>query len=74
MRRRWPSPAKQAIYMGQHEDLDTMLRSEVEGQMRCFASGTAKKACERLGEACGAIYRALRSFSSFAFRVSASGR
>src|SRR5882724_11576544 len=35
--------AKQAIYAGQHEDLDTMLRSEVEGQMRCFASRDGKE-------------------------------
>jgi 2-(1,2-epoxy-1,2-dihydrophenyl)acetyl-CoA isomerase len=35
--------SKQAIYAGQHEDLDTMLRSEVEGQMRCFASRDGKE-------------------------------
>jgi len=35
--------AKQAIYAGQHEDLETMLRSEVEGQMRCFASRDGKE-------------------------------
>jgi enoyl-CoA hydratase/carnithine racemase len=35
--------AKQAVYMGQHEDLETMLRYEVEGQMRCFESRDGKE-------------------------------
>src|SRR5205807_1514209 len=33
--------AKQAVYAGQHEDLEAMLRHEVEGQMRCFESRDA---------------------------------
>jgi len=35
--------AKQAVYAGQHEDLETMLRYEVEGQMRCFESRDGKE-------------------------------
>jgi enoyl-CoA hydratase/carnithine racemase len=35
--------AKQAVYMGQHEDLETMLRNEVEGQVRCFESKDGKE-------------------------------
>jgi 2-(1,2-epoxy-1,2-dihydrophenyl)acetyl-CoA isomerase len=35
--------AKQAAYMGAHEDLETMLRNEVEGQLRCFESRDGKE-------------------------------
>lgn len=35
--------AKQAVYAGQHEDLETMLRNEVEGQVRCFESRDGKE-------------------------------
>jgi 2-(1,2-epoxy-1,2-dihydrophenyl)acetyl-CoA isomerase len=35
--------AKQAIYMSDGEDLETMLRYEVEAQMRCFESRDGKE-------------------------------
>jgi enoyl-CoA hydratase/carnithine racemase len=35
--------AKQAIYASSHQDLETMLRYEVEAQMRCFESRDGKE-------------------------------
>lgn len=35
--------AKQAVYASQHADLETMLRQEVEGQIRCFESRDGKE-------------------------------
>ena len=35
--------AKQAVYMSEHEDLEAMLRYEVEAQMRCFESKDGKE-------------------------------
>jgi len=35
--------AKQAVYGSLHSDLETMLRSEVEGQLRCFESRDGKE-------------------------------
>ena len=35
--------AKQAVYIGANQDLETMLRYEVEAQMRCFESRDGKE-------------------------------
>ena len=35
--------AKQAVYLSSHEDLETMLRYEVEAQIRCFESRDGKE-------------------------------
>jgi 2-(1,2-epoxy-1,2-dihydrophenyl)acetyl-CoA isomerase len=35
--------AKQAVYASSHQDLETMLRYEVEAQMRCFESRDGKE-------------------------------